>query len=299
MGDSEGVYTYWQLEDIADFLKQRSNNIFPKVAIICGSGLSGLANVVENPTEINYDEIPNFPRSTVEGQTGSLVFGTIFEVPVIIMKGRFHFYEGYSLSKVSMPSRIFKLLGCSFLIITNAAGGVNKKYRIGDIMMIKDHINLLGFSGNNPLRGPNEDRFGDRFPPMNKCYDKDLRKQAVRIAKKLGLLRKLHQGVYANVGGPNYETVAEMKMLAICGVDAVGMSTIAEVIAARHAGLIIFGFSLISDEGILDYSSNKKEPDHYDVLEAVKAMEQPLQEFVKLMVKYIGTKTPCTCGSAH
>lgn len=158
------------------------------------------------------------------------------------MQGRFHYYEGYPLAKCCMPVRVMKLVGCTHLIATNAAGGLNKSYEVGDIMILKDHINFMGFAGNNPLQGPNDPRFGPRFPPMNKAYDSDLIKLAKQTGTELGIENNIHEGVYTCLGGPNYETVAELKMLRILGVDAVGMSTVHEVVTARHCDLTVFAF---------------------------------------------------------
>ncbi|XP_050508945.1 purine nucleoside phosphorylase-like [Diabrotica virgifera virgifera] len=286
-------FSYEDLTDIANFIKSKISPICPKVGIVCGSGLGPLADTLSNPITIAYEEIPKFPVSTVQGHGGCLVVGKLANVPVVCLKGRFHAYEGYPLWKCAMPIRIMKLLGCSHLIVTNAAGGINPNYRIGHIMLLKDHVNFLGLGGNNPLRGPNEERFGTRFPPVNKSYDKDLRDEAMKIAKDLGIEEIVHQGVYACVGGPNYETVAELRLMQTCGIDAVGMSTIHEVIVAKHCDLTVFAFSLITNEAILEWDSDKV-PNHLEVLEASKRMESVLQEFVKRLVEHIGTLT-CVC----
>lgn len=201
----------------------------PKIGIICGSGLGSLADSLENFDSFPYQTIPNFPVSTVEGHAGQMIFGTINGVPIMCMQGRFHYYEGYPLAKCSMPIRVMKLVGVTHLIATNAAGGLNENYNVGDIVIVRDHINLMGFAGNNPLQGPNDNRFGPRFPPMNKAYDGQMRAFAKDIAKELGIDKEVHEGVYTCLGGPNYETVAELKMLKILGVDCVGMSTVHEV----------------------------------------------------------------------
>lgn len=201
----------------------------PKIGIICGSGFGCFGESIENADVIPYQTIPNFPVSTVDGHRGQMVIGTIKTVPVLCMQGRFHFYEGYSLAKCSMAVRVMKLVGVTHLIITNAAGGLNEKYNIGDIMIIKDHISLMGLASNNPLRGPNEARFGPRFSAMNKVYDQKLRNDALDIAKELHISNEVHEGVYMCVCGPTYETVAEARMLKLLGVDCVGMSTVPEV----------------------------------------------------------------------
>lgn len=201
----------------------------PKIGIICGSGLGSLGEGIENADVFPYHEIPHFPVTTVEFHSSRMVFGTIKDVPVMCMQGRFHYYEGYSLSKCCMPVRVMKLIGITHLVVTNAAGSINETYNIGDIMIIKDHINLLGLSGISPLRGPNEKLFGPRFLPMNKAYDKELREQALEIAHELGLSNEVHEGVYLCTGGPTFETVAECRMLQLLGADCVGMSTVHEV----------------------------------------------------------------------
>ncbi len=201
----------------------------PKIGIICGSGLGSLAESLTNPDVISYASIPHFPVSTVEGHAGQMIFGEINDIPVMCMQGRFHYYEGYSLAKCCMPIRVMKLVGVTHLIATNAAGGLNENFDVGDIVIIKDHINFMGVAGNNPLQGPNDTRFGPRFPPMNKAYDEEMKLQAIEIASELDIQDKVHEGVYACLGGPNYETVAELKMLKLLGVDCVGMSTVHEV----------------------------------------------------------------------
>lgn len=248
--------------------------------------LGPLADALEEPIKFSYDTIPNFPVSTVQGHAGELVFGYLNGVPVICMKGRFHYYEGYPLWKCAMPVRIMKLCGITHLITTNAAGGVNPCYKLGDIMIIKDHINMMGFAGNNPLQGPNEPKFGTRFPPMNQAYDKELIQKALKIGEDLGIQDILHEGVYSCVGGPNFETVAELRMLKTCGVDAIGMSTVHEVIVAKHCDLKVFGFSLITNEGVLDYETHV-EPNHQEVMAAGKSREELLQKFVAEMIKEI------------
>lgn len=221
-------YSYEIISGIANFLLERTKHR-PTIGIICGSGLGSLAESLADKDEFPYEDIPNFPVSTVEGHAGQMVFGTINNVPVMCMQGRFHYYEGYALTKCSMPIRVMKLVGVTHLMATNAAGGLNEKYNVGDIVIVRDHINMMGFAGNSPLQGPNDIRFGPRFPPMNKAYDAEMRAYAREIAAELGISDQVHEGVYTCLGGPNYETVAELKMLKILGVDCVGMSTVHEV----------------------------------------------------------------------
>ncbi|KAL0109284.1 hypothetical protein PUN28_014403 [Cardiocondyla obscurior] len=225
------TYTFETLQESAQYLLDRVK-IRPKIGIICGSGMGSyeqnelcpgsLAESLMDKQYFPYEEIPHFPVSTVKGHTGQMVFGYLQGVPVMCMQGRFHYYEGYPLWKCSMPVRVMKLIGVTHLIATNAAGGLNPTYKVGDIMIMKDHVNMMGFAGNNPLQGPNDDRFGPRFPPMNKAYNALLRKIGRQVAEEMGISDIVHEGVYTCLGGPNFETVAELKMLRMVGVDAVG-----------------------------------------------------------------------------
>lgn len=203
-----------------------------------------------------------------------------------MMQGRFHMYEGYSPSKVTFPVRVFSLLGVDTLVVTNAAGGLNPKFEVGDIMLIRDHINLPGFSGLNPLSGPNEERFGVRFPAMSDAYDRDMRQKAHSVWKQMGEQRELQEGTYVMLAGPSFETVAECRLLQKLGADAVGMSTIPEVIVARHCGLRVFGFSLITNKVILDYETKEK-TNHEEVLESGKKAAQKLEQFVSILMASI------------
>ena len=210
-----------------------------------GSGLAGLADLLEETDIFPYSQIPNFPMSTVSGHKSRMIFGLLDNIPLMLMQGRFHAYEGYPLEKCAMPVRVMKLCRIEDLIVTNAAGGLNSKFKSGDLMVLKDHINMPGFTGMHPLRGPNDTRFGTRLFALNDCYDIRWRNLAKKVYEKLenlesGSAGKLHEGVYTMLGGPNFETVAELKMLKICGVDAVGMSTIPEVLVARHCGISVF-----------------------------------------------------------
>lgn len=214
----------------------------PKIAIVLGSGLGGLVEYVKNPITIKYSEIPNFPVSTVVGHAGELVFGTINDVEVLIMKGRFHFYEGYDMKTVTYPMYVFKQFGIEKLIVSNAAGGANKTFEPGTLMIIKDHIN---FFGTNPLIGKNDERFGPRFPDMSEVYSKDLIKIAKNVAKELNIEYK--KGVYLGCTGPTYETAAEIKMMVTMGADAVGMSTVPETTVANYLGLKVLGISCITN----------------------------------------------------
>lgn len=278
-------YSYESLLNTANWLLERTK-IRPAIGIICGSGLNALGDTLTNKDIFPYEQIPQFPVSTVEGHVGQMVFGYLDGIPVMCMQGRFHYYEGYPLAKCCMPVRVMKLVGCTHLLATNAAGGLNCKYEVGDVMILKDHINFMGFAGNNPLQGPNDPRFGPRFPPMNKAYDAHLIKLARKIGQDLGMEQNIHEGVYTCLGGPNYETVAELKMLNILGVDAVGMSTIHEVITARHCDLTVFAFSLITNKCIGNYEKHE-EPGHDEVVEVGKNKQILLREFMTRMVKEV------------
>ncbi|GAB4145304.1 MAG: purine-nucleoside phosphorylase [Planctomycetaceae bacterium] len=216
--------------------------LIPQLGMILGTGLGGLADQIESSSVIPYSEIPHFPRSTVESHSGQLVFGTLCGIPVVVMEGRFHFYEGYSLQQVTFPVRVMKSLGVDTLLVTNAAGGMNPQYELGDLVIIEDHINLMG---DNPLRGVNDDSLGPRFPDMAAPYDPSLVSLAQKSALELAIAA--HKGVFVAVPGPNLETRAEYRMLRAMGADVVGMSTVPEVIVAVHAGLRTLGFSVVTD----------------------------------------------------
>ena len=232
------------LNETVNFVKNKIKDI-PEVGIILGTGLGGLVNEIETIHEIPYGEIPNFPVSTVQGHSGKLIFGTLGGKKVLAMQGRFHYYEGYSMQQITFPVRVMKLLGIKALFLSNAAGGMNPNFEIGEIMLIKDHLNLFP---SNPLIGKNEDSLGPRFPDMSQPYDHQLLKKAKEIAAKNNI--RVAEGVYAGLSGPCFETPAEYKMVAILGADAVGMSTVPEVIVARHMSIPCFAVSIITDLGV-------------------------------------------------
>lgn len=217
----------------------------PEFGIILGTGLGKLVDEMDIICTIDYEKIPHFPVSTVESHKGKLIFGKLANREVVVMQGRFHYYEGYSAKEITFPVRVLKLLGIQKLFISNACGGVNPAYEVGDLMIISDHINL---HPENPLRGPNHDEFGPRFPDMSEPYDRAMIAQAVEIARKNSI--KIHTGVYASVTGPNLETPAEYKFIRILGADVVGMSTVPENLVARHMGIPVFAISVITDLGI-------------------------------------------------
>lgn len=278
----ETMYTYDVIQQSANYLLERTQHR-PKIGIICGSGLGGLADQLSDGDIFPYEDIPNFPVSTVTGHAGRMVIGELENVPVMCMQGRFHAYEGYPLWKCAMPVRVMKLMGVEKLLITNAAGGLNKEYNVGDIMFIKDHINFQGFAGDSPLKGFNDNKFGPRFPAMNNAYDKDLRKKIKAVASEMNLDPFIREGVYVMLGGPTYETVAELKMLEIIGVDAVGMSTVQEVIVARHCNMKVFAFSLITNKCITEYETDDM-ANHAEVIEVANNRKSDLQHLARRIV---------------
>jgi len=256
---------------------RQHTDLVPKVGFILGSGLNSLAEAVEDPEYINFELIPHFPVSTVQGHLGRLVLGTLEGHPVVVMQGRTHYYEGYSMGQIGFPVRVMAMLGAQFLIVTNAAGGINMTYRPGEVMIIRDHVNLIGMAGLSPLRGPNLEQFGPRFPSMNDAYDPELRNLARQVALESQI--PFQQGVYICLAGPNFETPADVRFLRAIGVDAVGMSTVPEVIAARHSGLRVLGLSgitntLVGEEGA-------PPPNHEEVLEAGVTLVPRLETLVR------------------
>lgn len=235
---------YEQIEAARAYIASRSKQQ-PGVALVLGSGLGGLADHLEAADTIAYADIPHFPHSTVEGHKGELALGALSGRSVAVMRGRFHFYEGYDLQQTTFPVRVLQALGARTLIVTNAAGGLRADWHVGDLMRISDHINFPGMAGQHPLRGPNDARLGVRFPAMTDAYDAELGALAQRVAVDMDVT--LRQGVYAMLAGPSFETPAELRMLQSWGVDAVGMSTVPEVIVARHGGMRVLGISMISN----------------------------------------------------
>lgn len=252
----------------------------PRIGLILGSGLGVLAEEIEEPTIIPYEKIPHFPISTVPGHSGRWVMGRLCGKQVVAMQGRFHFYEGYSLQDVTLPVRLMSGLGVRKLIVTNAAGGINTDFKPGDLMLIKDHINMMF---QNPLIGPNVEEWGPRFPDMSEAYASSMREFALRTAADLGM--QLQEGVYIGLTGPSYETPAEIRMLRMLGGDAVGMSTVPEVIAARHSGLEVLGISCISNyaAGILPQPLS-----HEEVMETTEKVKAKFLSLVKGIVEKMG-----------
>ncbi len=263
----------------AEFITGRLAGRSPKVAIILGSGLGNLAEMIEDRITIPYSEIPCFPVSTVIGHKGNFISGLLGGRQVIAMQGRFHYYEGYyDMATLTLPVRVLRKLGVEYLFVSNAAGAANPEYHVGDMVIIKDHINLMP----NPLIGPNMEEFGPRFPDMTCAYDLSLQDKALEIAGKLGL--KLHRGVYLGSSGPTYETPAEVRMLATLGADAVGMSTVPEVIAAKHAGIEVSGISFISNKAA-GLSANPLS--HEEVSENAAKAEKLFSAFMKRFISLV------------
>lgn len=262
--------------ETVDFIKSKTNGFKPEIGIVLGSGLGGLVNVMDVQYTIPFAEVPNFPISTVKGHKGQLVFGTISGRKVVAMQGRFHYYEGYSTSLITFPIRVIKYLGAKLLVLSNASGGINPSFRVSDIMFITDHINLLP----NPLIGNNDERIGTRFPDMSDAYDHRLIVLADDVAKKLDI--HIQHGVYVADSGPSYETPAEYRYYRIIGGDCVGMSTVPEVIVARHCGLTVFAVSVITDLGGQEIPV---EVTHEEVLNAANVAEPKMTAIIQEMFK--------------
>lgn len=283
--------SYEKALEAAEFIRSKYDRKI-KIALVLGSGLGAFADTLENAVRIPYEEIPHFARSTVEGHAGQLVLGEVGGVPVAVQQGRFHFYEGYEMSQVIFPMRVFGLLGIEKVILTNAAGSVRTGMKPGNLMLIRDHINLMGV---NPLRGANDERFGPRFPDMTEVYDKQLQDiaydEATAIAKELfekGLEREnsrfMWRGVYCALSGPTYETPAEIRMFRLLGANAVGMSTVPEAVAARHQGIKVLGISCITNlaAGLSDGVIN-----HEEVMETGARVAEVFKELLRRIISKI------------
>lgn len=267
-----------KIKATANFIKERIKTS-PKIGIILGTGLGGLVNEIEILDSIPYADIPNFPVSTVEGHAGRLIYGKLGNKNVLAMQGRFHFYEGYSMNEVTFPVRVLKYVGITHLFVSNASGGLNPDCEVGDIMFINDHIN---FFPEHPLRGKNQNELGPRFPDMSKCYDKRLRNKAKLIALEHNI--NVKEGIYVGVSGPTFETPAEYKMFRILGADMVGMSTVPEVIVARHMELKVFGISIITDSGV---PGEIVEVSHEEVQEVAMKAEPKMTLIMKKLIESI------------
>jgi purine-nucleoside phosphorylase len=266
-----------QYTEAADFIRSRTAHR-PCLGLILGSGLNPLADEVVGADRIPYADVPHFPRPSIEGHKGQLVIGRLAGQDVLIMQGRAHPYEGYTLQQVTLPVRVMGELGIGTLIVTNAAGGLNPTFRAGDLMLINDHIGLMAIVSGNPLWGPNDPSLGPRFPAMNKAYDPELRALARRVAGELGI--ELREGVYLGLGGPMFETPAEVRFGRMIGGDATGMSTVPEVIVARHMGMRVLGISGISNVAISDPDA-VEEANHEEVIEAGRVMVPKLMALLR------------------
>jgi len=275
------AFTLAHYDKAAAYIRSRTQHI-PTIGLVLGSGLGPLADQIEAADVISYGDIPHFPVSTVQGHAGRLVVGKLAGAPICAMQGRFHFYEGYTLSQVTLPVRVMKRLGIETLILTNAAGGVNPTFKVGDMMVIEDHINLVGMTGNNPLMGPNLEAFGTRFPPLNRAYTRRLRQLADAVAAEQGM--SLQHGVYTWLSGPNFETPAEIRMLRTLGTDAVGMSTVPEATVAHHAGMEVLALSTITNICI-DTLDAENEPTHEEVNAAGKIIVPRLTQLLMGVLK--------------
>jgi purine-nucleoside phosphorylase len=267
-----------KLAEAHSYLVERVT-VLPELGVILGSGLGAFADFVEEKVVIPYKDIPHFPISTVEGHAGQLVFGQVEGRKIVVMQGRFHFYEGYTMQEVTFPIRVMQVLGVTGLIVTNAAGGINSEFNPGDLIVIKDHLNMMG---DNPLRGANLSSIGPRFPDLSDAYNKGWRQKALGIAEKFGV--KPQEGVYAAMSGPNYESPAEIRFLRTIGADMIGMSTVPEVIVANHGGMKVLGISCVTNmaAGILDQKLN-----HVEVMETASRIEKQFVHFVQALVKVL------------
>ncbi len=263
-----------QIEEAVAYIRSQTRHQ-PEIGIVLGSGLGPLAEAVEEADIVPFASIPHFPVSSVQGHVGRMLIGRLEGRSVLVMQGRAHYYEGYSMSQVTFPIRIMQLIGIHTVILTNAAGGVNVDFKAGDIMLITDHINLIGMAGQNPLRGPNDETLGTRFPDMSQAYDAGLREQALNIARANQI--DLKQGVYMCLAGPSFETPADVRFLRQIGADAVGMSTVPETTVARHGGLRVLGFSGISNS----LAGVARETSHEEVLEAGRTLVPKLTTLIR------------------
>jgi len=268
-------YTIEDMDRIADEIQGRIA-IQPVIGLILGSGLGPLSESVQDPTIIPYHELPGWPLSTVEGHAGELVIGKLEGKEVLVMNGRIHYYEGYEMSQVTLPIRVMQRLGIEIVVVTNAAGGINQDFNPGNPMLITDHLNLLGMAGPNPLRGPNLEEFGTRFPDMSQAYDRNLNEIARKVAKEIDIT--LYEGVYVCLAGPTFETPADLRFLLNAGVDAVGMSTVPEVIVANHGGQRVLGISGITNQSSL---YGEAETTHEEVIETGKLLAPKMMKLIR------------------
>jgi purine-nucleoside phosphorylase len=276
---NEPFFTLEQIDEVAAAVRARTH-YQPKVALILGSGLGALADAIQTPDIIPFGDLPHWPQSTVGGHVGRLVIGMLENQPVMVMQGRIHFYEGYSMAQVTLPIRVMQRLGVEILMVTNAAGAIHPDFLPGDLMLITDNLNMMGMSGLNPLVGPNDERFGPRFPDMSRAYDRQLNDIARAAAKENQIA--LHEGIYVGLSGPSFESPADLRFLRLAGADAVGMSTVPEVIVARHGGTRVLGVSGISNKANLDGNT---ETTHAEVLAAGKEIAPKLERLLRAVLR--------------
>lgn len=270
-----------QIDSIAQEIRNKTSTLRELfVGIILGSGLNDLADSVQEAVQIPYSDLPNFPVSTVQGHAGRFVIGKLEGRPVLVMQGRIHYYEGYSMGQVTLPVRVMQRMGISNLIVTNAAGGVHPDFLPGDVMLITDQLNLMGMSGLNPLMGPNLDEIGTRFPDMSQAYDRAYADLARKVAKENNIT--LREGVYAGLSGPSFESPADLRFLRLAGADAVGMSTVPEVIVARHGDMRVLGLSGISNKANLDGTTITT---HKEVIEAGKVITPKVEKIIRAVLR--------------
>ncbi len=271
----DSFITIKEIDQAANLVKGKIKTL-PRVGLVLGSGLGNLAEEVKDPVFISYGDIPGWPVSTIEGHAGRLVIGELFGVPCMVMQGRTHYYEGYPMDRITFPIRVMQRLGIEIIILTNAAGAINPGYVPGDVMVLLDHINLIGMAGLNPLRGPNLTEFGERFPDMSQAYDRKLIEAARKTARENNI--KIQEGVYVCLAGPSFESPADLRFLQKIGADAVGMSTVPETIVARHGRTRVLAFSGISNKANLDGST---ETTHEEVLEAGRIIVPKLSAIIR------------------
>lgn len=277
----QATITLKEIDEVVDAVKARAD-ISPRIGLILGSGLSHFADSVENPVFIPYGDLPHWPVSTVKGHSGQLVLGQLEGQNVLVMQGRIHFYEGYSMQQVTLPIRVMQRLGIEIMIVTNAAGGIPDEYQPGDVMLITDHINMPGLVGKSPLHGPNNEELGPRFPDMTQAYDPELLDLVRKIAKDKNV--PIHEGVYVGLSGPSFETPAELRFLKVIGADAVGMSTVPEVSVARHGDIRVLGLSGISNKA---HTDPKFVASHEDVLDAGKQIVPKMDTIIRGVLRAV------------
>lgn len=281
---SKEFYPYHSYKESADYILRQTQHR-PTIGLILGSGLSPLADEILEAQIIPYEQIPHFPCSSIPGHAGRLVIGNLAGKTILAMQGRVHFYEGYTMQHLTLPVRVMHILGVKQLIVTNAAGGINSRFKAGDLMLITDHLNLVGLGGHNPLRGTNLNEFGERFPSMTHPYNPHFIQLTRKVAQSLGI--SIQEGIYAFVAGPSFETPAEIRFLRTIGADAVGMSTVPETVVANHAGMNVLGISSITNVAVEQVFSGQ-ETTHEEVLEAGKKIVPYLTQLLKGVLENLG-----------